>query len=75
MGAWIRLFSVAALLGSLCGCQSPLAMHEVSFSPLAPLEESVVFHPSRYPEGNWRPDGLEFEDAWFQSEDGTKLHG
>jgi hypothetical protein len=75
MGAWIRLFSVAVLLGSLCGCQSPLAMHEVSFSPLAPLEESVVFHPSRYPEGNWRPDGLKFEDAWFQSEDGTKLHG
>jgi len=50
-------------------------MRELSFSPLAPLEESVVFHPSRYPEGNWQPEGLAVEDAWFQSADGTKIHG
>jgi fermentation-respiration switch protein FrsA (DUF1100 family) len=74
MGAWFRISLFAASLGLLCGCQSPLAMREVSFSPLAPLEESVVFHPSRYPEGNWQPEGLVFEDAWFRSEDGTKLH-
>ena len=75
MGAWFRISLFAASLGLLCGCQSPLAMREVSFSPLAPLEESVVFHPCRYPEGNWQPEGLAFEDAWFRSEDGTKLHG
>jgi fermentation-respiration switch protein FrsA (DUF1100 family) len=50
-------------------------MRDVSFSPLAPLEGSAVFHPTRYPEGNWQPKGLDFEDAWFESADGTKLHG
>jgi hypothetical protein len=50
-------------------------MRDVSYSPLAPLEESVVFHPSRYPEGNWHPEELAFEDAWFRAEDGTKLQG
>jgi uncharacterized protein len=39
------------------------------------LEESLVFFPSKYPQGNWRPRGLPFEDAWFQAADGTKLHG
>jgi uncharacterized protein len=75
MAAGFRLVLVMVGLGLLCGCQSPLSMRDVSYSPLAPLEESVVFHPSRYPEGNWQPDGLQFEDAWFRAEDGTKLHG
>ena len=43
--------------------------------PLAKLERSMLFFPVRYPSGNWHPDGLDFEDAWFQAADGTKLHG
>ncbi len=39
------------------------------------FEESLIFFPFRYPEGDWRPWGLKFEDAWFQASDGTKLHG
>jgi uncharacterized protein len=39
------------------------------------LEDSFIFFPSRYPEGDWRPQGLAFEDANFQASDGTKLHG
>jgi pimeloyl-ACP methyl ester carboxylesterase len=39
------------------------------------LEDSLIFFPSRYPAGNWKPWGLEFEDAWFQAANGTKLHG
>lgn len=39
------------------------------------LEEWFIFFPARYPEGEWQPSGLEFEDAWFQSSDGTRLHG
>jgi fermentation-respiration switch protein FrsA (DUF1100 family) len=34
--------------------------------------DAFVFHPARYPAGNWQPKG---EDAWFTSADGTKLHG
>lgn len=39
------------------------------------FEESLIFFPMRYPEGDWNPAGLEFEDAWFDAPDGTRLHG
>jgi hypothetical protein len=39
------------------------------------LENSLIFLPSRYPEGLWTPDGFSFEDATFHSADGTRLHG
>ncbi len=39
------------------------------------FEESFIFFPSRYPDGNWKPPGLEFQDAEFTAADGTKLHG
>jgi fermentation-respiration switch protein FrsA (DUF1100 family) len=39
------------------------------------LEESFIFFPSRYPEGDWQPGWLSFEDAWFTSPDGLRLHG
>ena len=39
------------------------------------LEESMIFFPSKYPQGIWKPGGLPFEDAEFQAADGTKLHG
>ena len=39
------------------------------------FEESMIFFPMRYPDGDWQPDGLAFEDAWFQAADGTRLHG
>jgi len=38
-------------------------------------EESAIFQPVRYPEGDWRPAWLQFEDVQFSSEDGTALHG
>lgn len=38
-------------------------------------ENSLLFHPIRYPDGNWRPQGLALEDAWFNAADGTRLHG
>ena len=39
------------------------------------FENRLIFVPSRYPEGDWHPPGLVFEDAWFQASDGTQLHG
>ncbi len=39
------------------------------------FENSLIFFPSVYPDGFWNPPGLEFEDARFESADGTKLHG
>ena len=38
------------------------------------FENSLLFHPSRYPQGDWAlSPGI--EDAWFTSADGAKLHG
>jgi uncharacterized protein len=39
------------------------------------LENSLIYFPSAYPEGDWNPPGLRFEDAWFRAADGTQLHG
>jgi fermentation-respiration switch protein FrsA (DUF1100 family) len=39
------------------------------------LDELLLFFPSKYPQGNWKPAGLDFEDAWFSAADGTRLHG
>lgn len=39
------------------------------------LENSLIFFPAPYPAGNWRPRGLQFEDAEFTASDGTLLHG
>ena len=39
------------------------------------FEDQLIFVPSKFPDGDWRPQGLGQEDAWFQSADGTKLHG
>jgi len=65
-------FRAAALFGLMlaAGCASVGLP-----SPLSRLENSLVFQPEPYPTGNWYPDGLVFEDAWFESTDGAKLHG
>lgn len=39
------------------------------------LDEMLLFHPSRYPQGDWSPRGLKYEDVWFNAADGTRLHG
>jgi len=39
------------------------------------LDELLLFFPTKYPDGDWQPSGLAFEDAWFTAKDGTKLHG
>ncbi len=39
------------------------------------LENSLIFYPSRYPEGDWEPPSLPHEDAWFNASDGTQIHG
>jgi fermentation-respiration switch protein FrsA (DUF1100 family) len=63
--AW-RLTRSAALV--LTGYLALLAL-------LMLLEESLIFFPARYPEGDYNPVGLTFEDAWMKAADGTRLHG
>ncbi|WP_417385540.1 alpha/beta hydrolase [Gimesia sp.] len=58
------------LLFLLAGCASlgPL-------SPLVPVERALVYQPRPFPEPDSLPENLPFEDAWFEAEDGTRLHG
>ena len=39
------------------------------------IEDSFVYFPSRYPQGDWEPTGLVPEDVFFEAEDGVRLHG
>ncbi len=39
------------------------------------FENSLIYYPERYPVGEWDPPGLVFEDAYFDAEDGTRIHG
>lgn len=41
------------------------------------FQRSHLFMPTRYPTGIWDPSDydLPFENVWFESEDGVKLHG
>lgn len=39
------------------------------------LDELFALFPSKYPQGDWRPADAVFEDCWFWSIDGLRLHG
>lgn len=54
---------------------APLAAYLCLLLVLMIFEESMIFFPSPYPQGDWNPPGLEFEDAWFEAPDGVRLHG
>ena len=38
------------------------------------LDERMLFFPARYPEGDWNPRDVEYEDLFFRADDGTRLH-
>ncbi|HUT11337.1 MAG TPA: alpha/beta hydrolase [Thermoguttaceae bacterium] len=67
-----RALLVSCVLTMAAGCTS--SGHR-RWSPLGALENSAVFQPAPYSEGNWQPEGLDFEDVWFTAADGTQLHG
>lgn len=53
-----------------------LAVCFVLLAVLMFFEESLIFIPSRYPQGFWNiPPGMPIEDAEFEAADGTRLHG
>lgn len=65
----------AAILILLGLAQAGLNAGCITAGALADFEYSQVFQPARYPDGNWRPADLPFENAWFVAEDHTQLHG
>jgi uncharacterized protein len=53
----------------------PLALYVLLIVGMLLMENSLIYFPMSYPHGIWDPPGLEFEDAWFEAADGTRLHG
>jgi uncharacterized protein len=77
------------LIALAAGCSSP-ATHDVVVetakadveskkvpdqSKAQSLDELLLFLPTKYPQGNWEPKGLRFEDALLTAKDGTRVHG
>lgn len=44
------------------------------FSAMPGWEKRLAFHPAKFPQGDWRPTNLIYEDVWFEAEDGTRLN-
>lgn len=38
-------------------------------------DEFLALFPAKYPEGDYRPANMRFEDCWFAAADGLRLHG
>lgn len=38
-------------------------------------DEFLALFPAPFPQGDWRPAESQFEDCWFRSTDGLRLHG
>lgn len=58
------------VLITVAGC-APLGR----FSPLRPIEKSVIYQPAKFPIGEWERPDLKIESVDFESLDGTQLHG
>lgn len=43
--------------------------------PARSIDEMLALFPMKFPEGNWRPAEGVFEDCWFETVDGLRLHG
>jgi fermentation-respiration switch protein FrsA (DUF1100 family) len=57
-----------------------VALLYIGLSPrvATPIYRTMLFHPARYPEGNYDVetiDGIQPQDVFFESADGTRLHG
>lgn len=66
---WAGMLICAAAAGTAgCSATGPR-------TPWGAFEQSRVYQPVRYPDGNWGSAALVHEDAWFSAADGTKLHG
>ncbi len=76
------LFVIAILANSAvhhCHGQSSAISGRVGFSgtsvTTATIDERLLFFPSKFPNGDWNPEGLVFQDVFFSAKDKTKLHG
>ncbi len=51
-----------------------VAQSEVRRPDARSIDELLLFQPSKYPDGNWEPQHLDYLDVFFDSKDGTRIH-
>jgi fermentation-respiration switch protein FrsA (DUF1100 family) len=69
MSSAARLFVFISITATLSGC---------AFTPegrIVSLEQLIVYQPAGPHPEDWQPPGLNYEDVYFESEDGTQLFG
>lgn len=64
----------SALMILLVVCSAVAAPPQTDAYRVEPVD-MFLFQPGKYPTGDWNPPNLNYEDAWFESKDGTKIHG
>ncbi len=62
------------LLTCNCLAQEPQSLLEET-SQTGTIDDLLLFYPSKYPVGEWRPTNLDYRDIQFTADDLTKLHG
>jgi hypothetical protein len=75
---FVALVCFATVTGHLiseCCAQTSTTGADVEAAKAPSVEDLLLFFPSKYPEGNWTPKDLRFEDVAFSAEDNTRLHG
>lgn len=79
---WRAVFFMSVAMAVSAGVVGPGAGAEEKQPPKsaqagkqATIDEQFLFAPMRYPQGDWRPEGLRFQDIVFAAADGTQLHG
>ncbi len=75
-GTFLCGLFLSILFGSLsCNAQEATPPPSRAEKKTQTFYERFLFLQSKYPRGNWSPKGLEFQDVFFPSQDGTNLHG
>ena len=71
-----RIVAIAwILIASLSNAQQPQPSDSTTETNPQTIDEALLFFPTKFPKGDWEPKALRFEDVYFSSKDGTKLHG
>ncbi len=71
---WLVLLIQVAMATQLCA-QPNDSLSGTKEVPVQSPDEVFLFFPTKFPSGDWQPNGFSFQDVFFSSLDGTKLHG
>jgi uncharacterized protein len=69
----VNVFAIVAL--PVCQGQEASESNQANEKKLPSIDELLLFFPSKFPNGDWNPKDLKFQDVYFAAEDKTKLHG